>query len=65
MTNSRRKGESGERELATAVLDVLSVQFVRQLDQCREGGLDLAQLPNDDSPAAYALSGCAIECQRH
>jgi len=65
MTNSRRKGASGEREFSAAVLDAMGVRLLRQLDQCRGGGFDLAPEPDDDSPTAAWLRRHAIECKRH
>ena len=65
MTNSRRKGATGERAFAAAVLNTLGVRLVRQLDQCRAGGFDLAPEPTDDSACAVLLRGFTIECKRH
>jgi len=65
VTNSRRKGATGEREFAAAVLDALDVKLVRQLDQCRGGGFDLAPEPDDASPTAAWFRRHAIECKRH
>ena len=65
MTNSRRKGASGEREFAAAVLDTVGVRLVRQLDQCRAGGFDLAPEPDDGSAGAARLRTFAVEVKRH
>lgn len=61
---SRRKGAAGEREFAAAVLDALGVRLVRQLDQCRSGGFDLAPAPDDTSAGAVLLAGYAVEVKR-
>lgn len=51
---SRRKGKSGERELAGVLMDLLGVDIRRNLDQTRDGGYDLLGVP-----------GWAIECKRY
>ena len=65
MTNSRRKGASGEREFSAAVLDTMGVRLVRQLEQCRAGGFDLAPERDSDSVGARRLRQFAIEVKRH
>jgi len=65
MTNFRRKGSAGELEFARAIFDTLGVRLVRQLDQCRAGGFDLAPEPTDDSACAVLLRGYAVEVKRH
>jgi len=65
VTNSRAKGSRGELDFARAVHDVLGVRLVRQLDQCRAGGFDLAPEPADDSAGATLLRRYAVEVKRH
>ena len=65
MTDSRRKGATGEREFGAAVEAALGVRLVRRLDQCRGGGHDLEPEPGDTSAAATWLRGFAPEVKRH
>ena len=62
--SSKRKGASGERELAAALHDALGVRLVRNLEQSRSGGHDLDVDADDTGNAAEALRGFAIECKR-
>lgn len=50
---SKRKGASGERELARLLGDLLGLELTRNLEQTRAGGHDLLGVP-----------GWAIECKR-
>ena len=65
MTNSRLKGATGEREFAAAVFDTLSVRLLRQLDQCRGGGFDLAPEPDNTTSTAEWMRQHAIEVKRY
>lgn len=49
----RRKGATGERELARLLRDLLGADVLRNLDQPRQGGADL-----------LGISGWAIEVKR-
>jgi hypothetical protein len=42
--NSRRKGQSGEREVVHILEDQLGIKTTRNLDQWRDGGADLVGL---------------------
>lgn len=63
--NSRQKGASSERELATAIQDELGIKLVRVLDQSRDGGFDLDVHPDCTGPVAVALRRFAIESKRY
>lgn len=45
MTDSRRKGEAGEREAALILRDLLGPSVLRNLTQARDGGHDLIGIP--------------------
>lgn len=45
MTNSRRKGAQGERELVNLLMDELGIKLQRNLSQTRDGGYDLIGIP--------------------
>ena len=44
VTNSRAKGQRGERELCALLGERLGIDLARNLDQCRSGGADI-ELP--------------------
>lgn len=62
---SRRKGSAAERELASAIHDLLGVRLVRRLTQSRGGGHDLELEEGASGPIVDALSRLAIECKRY
>ncbi len=53
MTDSRRKGEAGEREAALLLQDLLGTAVVRNLTQTRDGGHDL-----------IGIAGWSVEVKR-
>lgn len=53
--HSRRKGATGEREVARLILDLLGVPMRRRLAQYQSGGFDLEPADDDDLLAAYAI----------
>ena len=68
--NSRKKGKSGELELANLINDQLGQKYlIRNLDQTRDGGhdLDIDQRihEHDDSHIGQRLESMAIEVKRH
>lgn len=65
MTDSRRKGVSGEREFAKAVHDQFGVTLRRNLDQVRSGGHDLIVDTESTGIVAHWLADHAIEIKRY
>lgn len=61
--NSRAKGASAEREFARRVFDLTGIQLVRNLEQARGGGYDLAAVGDD--PATLSLARFAVEVKRY
>jgi hypothetical protein len=52
--SSRRKGQTGEREVCKLIRDALDIDASRNLDQTREGGSDIMSIP-----------GYALEVKKH
>ncbi len=63
--NSRNKGASSERELASLVNGWLGVRLIRNLEQSRSGGCDLVVHPDEAGVMADAFRTLAIECKRY
>lgn len=62
---SRRKGSSGERELAAALHDLLGIRLARRLTQVRGGGHDLELPEGATGPVAEVLGRLAVEVKRY
>lgn len=63
--NSRNKGASAEREIATIIFNSLGVKLHRNLEQYQSGGFDLSVDSGQDGPVTDYINSYAIEIKRY